>query len=259
MSAHTDFSLSGCDARFTLEGTTFEICCGSAGLSDALRCIGFQVHPIDHAANRHVTKVKDFVLDVANPEQAKLLESMLHHCRPCYVHLGLPCGTCSRARERPMPARLGGHMGPPPLRDAEHLLGLPNLRAIDQLKVDLANKLYKCAVRLLEVCMFLGCLVSIENPARSWLWALLALLVKETGNMEFLEWFSALESVYFDACAHGHQWVVYFFGGSVSSKPHSCVLAAVQNNTPPCCAIEWPLAFLTWQKRWELFHRCHLG
>ena len=94
-------------------------------------------------------------------------------------------------------------MGPPPLRDAEHLLGLPNLRAIDQLKVDLANKLYKCAVRLLEVCMCLGCLVSIENPARSWLWALLALLVKETGNMEFLEWFSALESVYFDACAHG--------------------------------------------------------
>ena len=56
-------------------------------------------------------------------------------------------------------------MGPPPLRDAEHLLGLPNLRAIDQLKVDLANKLYKCAVRLLEVCMCLGCLVSIEKPS----------------------------------------------------------------------------------------------
>jgi hypothetical protein len=74
---------------------------------------------------------------------------------------------------------------------------------MDQLKIDLANKLYKCAVRLLEVCMFLGCLVSIENPARSWLWALLALLVRETGNMEFIEWFSALESVYFDACAHG--------------------------------------------------------
>jgi hypothetical protein len=94
-------------------------------------------------------------------------------------------------------------MGPPPLRDAEHLLGLPNLRAMDQLKIDLANKLYKCAVRLLEVCMVLGCLVAIENPARSWLWALLALLVRETGNMEFIEWFSALESVYFDACAHG--------------------------------------------------------
>ena len=51
--------------------------------------------------------------------------------------------------------------------------------------------------------MFLGCLVSIENPARSWLWALLAVLVKETGNLQFISWFSELESVYFDACAHG--------------------------------------------------------
>ena len=95
-------------------------------------------------------------------------------------------------------SKLGDHMGPPPLRGAENLLGLPNLRAIEQLKVDLANNLYRGAVRLLEVCMFLGCLVSIENPARSWLWALLALLVRKTGNTEFAVWFSALVSVYFE-------------------------------------------------------------
>ena len=35
-----------------------------------------------------------------------------------------------------MPAKFGGHMGPPPLRDANHLMGLPNLRAADQAKVD---------------------------------------------------------------------------------------------------------------------------
>ena len=142
-------------------------------------------------------------MDVANSNQVSLLETMLHHCRPCHVHMGLPCGTCSRAREKPMPATLGGHTGPKPLRNADHLLGLPNLTGADQAKIEGSNHLYKAAIRLLQVCMSLGCLVSIENPARSWLWPLLALLVKTTQNSEFITWFSNLESVYFDACAHG--------------------------------------------------------
>jgi len=104
-----------------------------------------------------------------------------------------------------MPAKFGGHLGPPPLRDAEHLMGLPNLRPVDQLKVDTANKLYQCAIHLLEVCMVLGCLISVENPARSWLWALLAMLVKATHKPDFISWFANLESVYFDACAHGSE------------------------------------------------------
>ena len=102
-----------------------------------------------------------------------------------------------------MPAKLGGHMGPQPLRSAEHLLGFPTLTGADETKVNLANKLYRAAIRILQICMLLGCLVSIENPARSWLWALLAVLVKETNNSQFVAWFSDLESVYFDACAHG--------------------------------------------------------
>jgi len=69
-----------------MEATTFEICCGSAGLSDALRRLGFQVYPIDHAANRHAAKVKVFTLDVSNSDQVRLLEQMLHHCRPCLEH-----------------------------------------------------------------------------------------------------------------------------------------------------------------------------
>ena len=104
-----------------------------------------------------------------------------------------------------MPAKFGGHLGPPPLRDAEHLMGLPNLRPVDQLKVDIANKLYQCAIHLLEVCMVLGCMISVENPARSWLWALLAMLVKATDKPDFIAWFANLESVYFDACAHGSE------------------------------------------------------
>ena len=102
-----------------------------------------------------------------------------------------------------MPAKFGGHMGPPPLRDADHLMGLPNLRAADQAKVESANRLYRCAIHLLWVCMGIGCLLSIENPARSWLWALLAMLAKATQDSGFISWFANLESVYFDACAHG--------------------------------------------------------
>ena len=173
------------DDSFTLEAITFEICCGSAGLSDALRRLGFQIYPIDHAANRHAPKVKIFTLDVSNSQHVALLEKMMRHCKPCHVHMGLPCGTCSRAREKPMPAKFGGHMGPPPLRDTEHLLGLAGLRDSDKTKIELTNKLYKCAIQLLKVCMEPGCMISIENPARSWLWALLTMLVNATNDTDF--------------------------------------------------------------------------
>ena len=238
-----------------------------------MRRRGSQVYPIDHAANRHAPKVKVFTLDVANSEQVALLETMLRHCKPCHIHLGLPCGTCSRAREKPMPLKFGGHMGPPPLRDADHLLGLPNLKEVDQLKVDLANKLYKCAVRILEVCTALGCMLSIENPARSWLWPLLALLVKATHNADFINWFSDLESVYFDACAHGSagtrgpnylQHVVYLqhwrpaapktmlmLHGSLTKLSRELRFPLQQRqNIRPCYAIEWPIACFKWPRPW---------
>ena len=55
-----------------------------------------------------------------------------------------------------MPAKLGGHMGPQPLRDAEHLRGLPHLTGADKTKVSLANQLYQAAIRILQVCMVFG-------------------------------------------------------------------------------------------------------
>ncbi|CAK0860328.1 unnamed protein product, partial [Prorocentrum cordatum] len=47
------------------------------------------------------------------------------------VWLGMPCSSWSRARNRPN--------GPPPLRDAAHVLGLPNLSSADSLKVETGN------------------------------------------------------------------------------------------------------------------------
>eukprot|EP00435_Cladocopium_sp_Y103_P004637 s5022_g1.t1 len=68
----------------------------------------------------------------------KLIE--LHKCmvrqlRPLSIHIGLPCGTCSRARERKLPAHLREeHSAPPPLRSAEFLMGVPDLKGINLAK-----------------------------------------------------------------------------------------------------------------------------
>ena len=50
-----------------------------------------------------------------------------------------------------MPSKLGGHMGPQPLRSAEHLLGIPTLTGADETKVNLANQLYRSAIRTLQI------------------------------------------------------------------------------------------------------------
>ena len=136
-------------------------------------------------ANRHSPKVRTLVLDVSNAQQLELLESLFMFSKPCDVHPGPPCGTCSRAREKPMPKSLGGHMGLQSLRDASNLLGLLHLQGSDLVKVTLANKLYRAAVLILLWCYRLGCLVSLENPGRSWSWQLLALLAQETKNEPF--------------------------------------------------------------------------
>ena len=157
-------------------------------------------------------------------------------------------------------------MGLPLLRDTDHLLGLPNLKEVDQLKVDLANKLYKCAIHLSQVCMISGCLVSIKSPARSWLWLLLALLVNGTRNVDFIHWLVDVESVYFDACAHGsardkrskplahvfflQPWrpavpkTMFMLLGSLTKLNKELFsLQQQRQHTMPCWATKWLIAF----------------
>jgi len=83
------------------------------------------------------------------------------------------------------------------------LFGRPGLSPADKFKVDKANTIYRHALTLLVTCYMLQCIVSIENPARSWLWPLLALLVKQTANEGFINWYFSLEATMFDACMHG--------------------------------------------------------
>eukprot|EP00435_Cladocopium_sp_Y103_P018012 s3778_g4.t1 len=178
---------------------------GSGSFSQAMRREGFQVFPVDHQSNRFTPKVPTFTIDLSNPAEVKVAEQLLRFTKPHAVHFGLMCGTCSRARERSLAPHLRrqGAPEPLPLRDEVHLFGKPGLKPYDQLKVDAANTIYRHAIFLLQICCELQCIVSIENPARSWLWALLALLVKETQDEHFIQWYFALTATMFDACMHG--------------------------------------------------------
>ena len=172
--------------------TAIEVCCGSAGLSASLRKAGIQIFAVDHQANRHTTNVKPLVLDLTEAKDQELFKQLCYEAKPDYVHLGLPCGTCSRAREKPLPKHLS-HMNPPkPLRSQDHLMGLDNLSSYDQLKVEKSNKLYRFAIWILQFCFQHSVIVSVENPVRSWLWQILAKLVRQQQNQEFSEWYSTL-------------------------------------------------------------------
>ena len=117
---------------------------------------------------------------------------------PCdWFHMGLPCKTCSRARERPLPRNGGAR----PLRTADALFGVCDLRVREQQQVQAANQVYEASVRILQHAWKSQALVGIENPARSWLWAILAKLVKSKGPAPFVEWYFQLQDYDFDACS----------------------------------------------------------
>ena len=142
---------------------------------------------------------------MSHPESAGLLNSMIHEMDPIACHMGLPCGTCSRAREQAIPAakKARGAPEPVPLRDAQALLGLKNLSKKDQQKVDAANQVYTTAVQVMLQCYLCGVILVIENPVRSWLWPLLALLVKQTRHQGFIDWYFSLHEIVYAACMHG--------------------------------------------------------
>ena len=115
---------------------------------------GFHAIPIDYGANKFSPKVKTLDVDLGSDAGLSLSTELLQHVRPFVVHFGLPCGTCSRAREIPLAKKLKsmGAPEPPPLRSHSHLLGLPGLTGTHAIRVEAANRIYKNAVSLLQTC-----------------------------------------------------------------------------------------------------------
>jgi hypothetical protein len=105
-----------------------ELCAGSASLSAEVRRLGVEALAFDHESNRHQTKCKVLVLDLSLPHAFDRISDIVRQCNVLGVHLGPPCGTCSKAKGIPM---ADGTAGPQPLRSETHLLGLPNLKLHD--------------------------------------------------------------------------------------------------------------------------------
>ena len=126
-----------------------ELFAGKGSLSRAATQAGFAVLSLDHEAT--AAQVPMIQMDLTTPSGESILWDVLESKQLLAVHMGLPCGTSSRARERQISAalRAQGVPNPPPLRSAMCPLGLPGLRSTHQAKVDSANKLYWLAIRIM--------------------------------------------------------------------------------------------------------------
>ena len=180
----------------------WEVFAGSARLSLTACKAGFQVLAVDHQHNRHRPLL---MLDLSQASAQDHLLRLWDKSRPSFVHMGLPGGTSSRARERPLPAAMcqAGAPQPQPLRSQAHPFGLPNLQGRDLHKVQKANVLARFCIRLIHKAWETGTPFVVENPARAHTWALLRAIVHEIPCQRFHLWYDQLQVVTFSACMHG--------------------------------------------------------
>lgn len=144
-------------------------------------------------------------LDLTTDSGVAILWDILRAPNLFAIHMGLPCGTSSRARERPIAKELReqGVPQPPPLRSALYPLGVPGLNEFHLRKVENANILYALALKILLWAMHRGIIVSVENPASSWLWAALIALLRKHHTAAEAKLYNTLVMILFHACCHG--------------------------------------------------------
>jgi len=105
----------------------------------------------------------DYECDLRKPSvQSKTLEVVK---RAAASMIALPCGSLTRAREKPIP----GHPNPPkPLRDANNVRGLPGLAGRELEAVADGNATTDWSLYAADVADQVGSLVVLENPVNSW-------------------------------------------------------------------------------------------
>jgi len=148
-----------------------EVFAGSAGLTAALRGVGLDAWGLDYGKSKLLALTPALLnVDLNVAAGSKHLRQLLAHPRLCYVHFAPPCGTSSRAREVPLPG------GPLPLRSETEPLGLSSLSGKERVRVDLANQLYDLTAQCCEELCVNKKAWSIENPSRSLMWWLPAMV-----------------------------------------------------------------------------------
>ena len=181
-----------------------EIFAGTGNLSKHMHQRGFDVICIDWKHNKHTSKFSAIEVDLGSSEGQQLLWHLLDTLQPSAVHAGVACGTSSRAREKDLPDHLRrqGAPRPLPLRDDQFPLGLPNLSPFNKQKVEAANVLYKLVFDLILYAFRKQIVFSVENPWRSWLWAILVLYARRHST-EACRYINRMHTVIWDTCMHG--------------------------------------------------------
>ena len=150
---------------------TFELFAGSCKLSKCLKLHGFSAVGIDHkkCKNRVGPRI---VLDLSKPNSVDYLKGKIDQGGVFFIPMAPPCGTASRARDKPVPKWLQRRCvpSPPPLRSAEYPSGLPGLRGVHLERVELANACYDTASQVFIAGHERGIFVFIENPKNSYMW-----------------------------------------------------------------------------------------
>lgn len=143
-----------------------ELFCGTGGLTAMARTVFPNSFGVDHIVKN--PKAKVIKLDLQKVSHQKLILGWISDCRCVWVHFGVPCGTSSRARDRPLSKK---RHGPQPMRSHTFPNGLPPwaLSTSNLGRLRAANRLYL----FMESCIHAmpkSTIWTIENPLRSWLW-----------------------------------------------------------------------------------------
>ena len=177
-----------------------ELCAGTAGLSAALKEIGFDAIAFDHK-RLPGAKASIQVADLCSEHGFSLAKKILLHPRCVGCFAAPVCGTASRARE------ITSVSGPSPLRSEDEPDGLTDLSPSNQLRVQRANTLYHAISDLVLVAASRGLVVVLENPRRSLYWRTSAFV-----RIKHLFSFTAFQN-----CAYGSprdKWTALAFTSS---------------------------------------------
>ena len=148
-----------------------EICAGTARLTKTMRAHGIRGLATDKSRDRGCgTDI--MILDLTVEHDLKLLFQILRAeaGRTALVFISLPCGTASKARERPIKSSLlFGKKQPVPLRSAERPGQKDGLAGLDKFKTEVANQLYEAVTQVVLFCCDLGRLVGAggKSPQQS--------------------------------------------------------------------------------------------
>ena len=198
-----------------------EIFAGTATFADAFRAQKFSVIAVDKT-NERKPKVSLKCLDLTQDKDVDILIDILVSSNLGAVHLAPPCGTSSKAREKPLPSNMS-HLRAEPLRSDRQLLGLDGLSKADAARVKAANRLYEVALLCIFIAVVRGAIVSAENPSSSYFWPILILLARHSKLLQ--DALNSLEQV--QACMVAH----------VISGPVGYPLSVCSLDYEPCVII----------------------